>query len=1050
MNQRHIILIILILPGAAGLLLDLAGWRVRILLDSLLGQNALLVLLFYVLLIGLLAGMEIGRSRLVGNSGSSYQPRERKPGNDRRPFERQYRETLYGSYRALVPTGIQNQQHKLDHSDIFEPPLLIINQSLSPPLPTTAAIAPAAPHDIWYHLAIPPRPRPTDLSRLFRPDRHQRHFVILGLPGVGKSSLLHHLVLTFVRKLHLDFKPPLRDLMPIMLVLREHKDKIKENPNVDISQLITSYSRTHLELARAEPAWFHSRLRHGSCIILLDGLDEVGDAHERQLVVDWVQSQIKRWPNNYIVVTSRPYGYINNQLHDVRVIEIESFNAVQIESFVGRWYKATEIKMTGRADDAVLRQARKQAEDLIARMTYKPAFSKLAANPLLLTMIATVHHYQLKLPEKRAGLYREIFEVFLGRRQKIDDGLVVLQKLRVLGPLAYQMMVRRDPQIGLADAIDVISPPLARVSQRTEPTIFLKRIEESSGLLLEVGPGVFKFAHLTYQEYLASVYLLDQHHEHELIDYVDDVWWHETILLAAAQEDASDVLEATLRYAGESEQALSLGVTLLDEAISLRPESRDAFLAYLEAHVDHGEPKQRALIAEALLRYNLQQMVMLDERKQRMISNMLVSQPAYQLFIESRRCQGIYVQPDHWQGYEFPNGGSKQPILGVRRQDAVAFCEWLTERDRDGMRFRLPTIEEGKSYRAGIDARLRYWVHDDPDAIYSDRWMMPHDQVRALLAHYLFRDLYAIQIFILGLLFEQMRLDVTDLSSYRNVMALSDEITAVKRIEEGGVVIGMIAHAISRSGPESLRDLIAELARVAQAIHDKAVLASERYTEAAAAARASSDARETARASAFARLTDDLRGTARETVRMISEILKQARSDLAHLRTTLTPSLREGMLSATKLQEAIQPTGIAGLRALAIPAQDAQTDMLADVREHIGLTEITRLADLARSGATCLDLAYASEPAALFTRSDGKLLAHAPEERAFLRYWVLANCLIWMSRSASDNAARAQGLRVCRRMYVDLVLLNERIAGRTHPVEGIRLVREQRSFDITS
>jgi hypothetical protein len=37
-------------------------------------------------------------------------------------------------------------------------------------------------------------------------------------------------------------------------------------------------------------------------------------------------------------------------------------------------------------------------------------------------------------------------------------------------------------------------------------------------------------------------------------------------------------------------------------------------------------------------------------------------------------------------------------------------------------------------------------------------------------------------------------------------------------------------------------------------------------------------------------------------------------------------------------------------------------------------------------------------------------------------------------------------MRIGRRIYIDLVLLDERIAGRMPPVEGIRLVREPRDL----
>jgi hypothetical protein len=685
-------------------------------------------------------------------------------------------------------------------------------------------------------------------------------------------------------------------------------------------------------------------------------------------------------------------------------------------------------------------------------MTHKHDLSNLASNPLLLTMIATVHRYLLKLPEKRAELYKEIFEVFLGRRQKVEDGLVVLQKLRVLGPLAYRMMHRRDPQIGESEAIEVIAEPLADVSLQERPAEFLKRIEESSGLLLEIAPGVYKFAHLTYQEYLASVYVLRQHLESELTTYVDDTWWHETILLAAAQEDASEVLEAALGYAGQSERALSLGITILEEAISLRPEVRARFVAYMEDHVEQGTPEQRTLIADALLRYNLRQMAMLDERKQRTISGVLISHPAYQRFLDIQRAQGHHFYPDYWLGYEFPSGHSKQPVLGVRLNDAIAFCAWLSERDRDGMRYRLPTVDESKSYQAGLDSRQRYWVADGGEHIYGERWATPQDRVRAILAEHLFDDMYVLQIFALGLLVEQVRDDVRELSNWhRHALALPDEIATARRIDELGGVMSALTQAIVRMGREATRGLAAELSRVALTIQDKARLAVERYTHAQDAAVASHESKDEARAMAFGKLTDELRGEAREPVRMIGDLLKLIREDLVQLNAAMPPALREGTMASVRLHEVTSQSVTAVIRALALPAQAVQGDMLAEVREHLYLTDISRLPELARAGYTCLDVTHAVDLAQVFDRAGLGRPARAREERVFLRYWALLNCLIWVSRGSSERGEwtrdqRTQGMRIGRRIYIDLVLLDERIAGRMPPVEGIRLVREPRDL----
>ncbi len=129
----------------------------------------------------------------------------------------------------------------------------------------------------------------------------------------------------------------------------------------------------------------------------------------------------------------------------------------------------------------------------LRRLRNTPALYALANNPLLLTMIATVHRYRSSLPGKRVELYKEICEVFLGKRQAargIELELNPAQMQRALQPLAYHMMFHELRDISVSEAQEVIKDHLILVSKQMHPDKFLQLVEEASGLLLQRGKGL--------------------------------------------------------------------------------------------------------------------------------------------------------------------------------------------------------------------------------------------------------------------------------------------------------------------------------------------------------------------------------------------------------------------------------------------------------------------------------------------------------------------------------------------------------------------------------
>ncbi len=524
------------------------------------------------------------------------------------------------------------------------------------------------------------------------------HLVILGAPGSGKTTLLKHLTLTCLKKRVLWHPFRGMHLFPVLLFLREHAETIKTKPEEFALEDAVCAHALKWWKQRLTPGWVAQQLSKRRCLICLDGLDEVADAATRAKVATWVEQQMIRYSEKgRFLITSRPHGYRNMSLHGVMVLEVRPFTPKQIEQFIQNWYLANEIMSSQKRDRGVHLKAANGAEDLLRRLRSTPPLYALAVNPLLLTMIATVHRYHDVLPDKRVTLYAEICDVFLGKRDAsrgLTLELTSAQKRQVLQPLAYQMMQKGIRDIALEEVCQIIQQPLALVSSDMSPRTFVSLVEQTSGLFLEQELGRYTFAHLTFQEYLAAVYIKDVGLEQNLVLQVWNSWWHETIRLYCAQTDATAILSACLRGNPPQVSTLTLAWECLQEALKLERGIRLQLEQLLTQGIEDTDQGRRHLVAGVLLAQRKRQMVPLEEGI--FIDISLVTHAEYQLFLDQHYTQGKYLQPDHWNTLSFPSGQGKAPVLGVRYRDARAFCQWLSERDSGLWQYRLPNEKESE------------------------------------------------------------------------------------------------------------------------------------------------------------------------------------------------------------------------------------------------------------------------------------------------------------------------------------------------------------------
>ena len=418
---------------------------------------------------------------------------------------------------------------------------------------------------------------------------------VLGAPGSGKTTLLRYLTQTYATKQQRKVHPKAPKLIPILLYLRDVRQEIVNNHQLTLADLITQQVQQQQQkysFLNPPPNWFAEKLRQNQCLVMLDGLDEVADETQRQQVSRWVDEQMGAYPNTAFILTSRPFGYKTARLQqDVSVLEVQPFNLKQMQQFIGSWYLETEVmSRAGQDDKGVRAEAKQHADDLIQRIKNSKPLADMAVNPLLLTMIATVHRRGSALPGKRVELYKEICQVLLEKRQRaknIADALTATQKQSVLQVLAFELMQQKTREFKLSDGIDWIKDKLADVAgSGANPENFIQQIRDVSGLLVEKEVGVYEFAHLSFQEYLAAVQIKESNQEVLLIGNIHQSWWAETIRLYAAQSNASNLIRVVLAMPSPSVEEMALAYDCLDEALSVNPDVRQQLEQRLNADLE--------------------------------------------------------------------------------------------------------------------------------------------------------------------------------------------------------------------------------------------------------------------------------------------------------------------------------------------------------------------------------------------------------------------------------------------------------------------------------
>ena len=347
-----------------------------------------------------------------------------------------------------------------------------------------------------------------------------RRVLVRGEPGSGKTTALRHAARAYARGFA-EGSLPVPSRLPLMVHLADFA-KARER---DEEMTLVRFAVTRTMRDASSDYWaqverdIEIELRRGACLVLLDGLDEIGTNRSLFAVLS---NFINEFGPNHFVLTSRVAGLDPEPWWKLNftTFQVSAWPEDDIGEFIRRWYAARPV--VGKKQKKQLEQRAEELTTLV--MSHEPLWT-IASNPLMLTILAALHYANAALPRRRVDLYAKIVEVMLEtweankRGARPGDPLygTVLESRDfgwLLGQLALSM--QRDgrilrPRWWVNDCVqqflrEVLVLDGNVVKEQGERVI--RYLCERNGLLVERGDGVFGFGHRTFQEYFAARGLL--------------------------------------------------------------------------------------------------------------------------------------------------------------------------------------------------------------------------------------------------------------------------------------------------------------------------------------------------------------------------------------------------------------------------------------------------------------------------------------------------------------------------------------------------------------
>jgi len=342
------------------------------------------------------------------------------------------------------------------------------------------------------------------------------NLIITGSGGMGKTVMLKHFFMDSI------FSYEHNNHVPVLVELRGLNTQKPENVDV-LGAIYATMQQYGFKLARQ---YFDYSMEKGCYLILLDAFDELKEELRAEVTAQ-IQEMANRYPENYIILSSRPDngGFVGWQ------------NFLELESQPLSKRQATSL--VRKIDTKYYEKDKKQGFLQELRGGLYEQYESFVSCPLLLTIMFLVYKNASSLPTQLVDFYEQAFYTLFQEHDGMKAGNFKREfKCRELGYSQFKdLFAHFCFKSYLDDEFEFTHAELiSRLQESKSRTNFAGLWTENdfledllSAVCMLVKDGlVYRFSHRSFQEYFAAYHttkLNDEQQKHVLSFISNQVEW---------------------------------------------------------------------------------------------------------------------------------------------------------------------------------------------------------------------------------------------------------------------------------------------------------------------------------------------------------------------------------------------------------------------------------------------------------------------------------------------------------------------------------------------